>query len=61
MTLRIIRDLLVDDSGATLVEYAIVVALLSAVGLAGMTGIAGTTSNVINNQQTGFDTIQTLP
>lgn len=61
MTWRIVRDLLADDSGATLVEYAIIAALLSAVGLLGMTGFATSTSRVLNNQQTGFDTVQTSP
>jgi Flp pilus assembly pilin Flp len=61
MTWRPVRDLLLDESGATLVEYAIIAALLSAVGLLGMAGFASGTSTVLNNQQTGFDTVQTSP
>jgi Flp pilus assembly pilin Flp len=61
MTWRIVRDLLVDESGATLVEYAIITALLSAVGMLGMSGFGTSTTTVLNNQQTGFDTVQTSP
>jgi Flp pilus assembly pilin Flp len=61
MTWGIVRKLLADESGGTLVEYAIIAALLSAVGMLGMTGFGTGTSAVLNNQQTGFDTVQTSP
>jgi Flp pilus assembly pilin Flp len=61
MTLRLLRDLLADESGATLVEYGIIVALLSAVGLVGLIATATDVGTVLNNQQTGFDTEQISP
>jgi Flp pilus assembly pilin Flp len=61
MILRGLRNLLADESGATLVEYAIIAALLSVVGIAGLAATATNTSMVLNNQQTGFDTVQTSP
>jgi Flp pilus assembly pilin Flp len=54
-------DLLLDERGATLMEYAIILALLSLVGMAGLAATAADAGRVLNNQQTGFDAVQTAP
>jgi len=56
-----LKELIHDECGAALVEYAIVAALLSLVGMAGFAAFTTKTSAVLNNQQTGFDTVQTSP
>jgi Flp pilus assembly pilin Flp len=56
-----LRALIDDEGGAALVEYAIIAALLSLVGMAGFAAFTTRTSAVLNGQQTGFDTVQTSP
>ena len=61
MTQWSLKELIHDESGAALVEYAIIAALLSLVGMAGFAAFTTKTSSVLNDQQTGFDTVQTSP
>jgi Flp pilus assembly pilin Flp len=61
MTFASIADLLADDGAVTLVEYGIILALLSAVGIVALEATATGAGTVLNNQQTGFDTVQSLP
>jgi Flp pilus assembly pilin Flp len=61
MTRWPLKELIRDEGGAALVEYAIIAALLSLVGMAGFAAMTTHASSVLNNQQTGFDTVQTSP
>ena len=61
MTFATLKAVLSDDGGATLVEYAVLLALLSLVGLAGLEATTSQASNAINDQQTNFGTVQTAP
>jgi Flp pilus assembly pilin Flp len=61
MIWRLLRDVLVDDGGATLVEYAVILALLSVVGIAGLLATGTNAGTTLNNQQSGFDAVQTAP
>jgi Flp pilus assembly pilin Flp len=56
-----LRAMLADDGGATLVEYGVLLALLSLIGLAGLEATASQAGNAINDQQTNFGTVQTAP
>lgn len=58
---RLVAAVLADEGGATLVEYAIILALLSVVGIAGLAATATDAGTTLNNQQTGFDTVQSSP
>jgi len=43
------------DRGASLVEYALVVALIAVVCIAAVSSLGGTTSSVLNDGSTGID------
>jgi Flp pilus assembly pilin Flp len=54
-------DLLVDDGGATLVEYALVLALFSTAMIAALASIGTSSTAALQHQSDGFVTLQTTP
>jgi Flp pilus assembly pilin Flp len=59
--IRSLRALLVDDSGATLVEYGLITGTLSIAGIAGMSLVIASCQTVLANTGTGFTDIANCP
>jgi len=51
-----LREVLLDESGQDLIEYALVVALIALAATAGMTGVAGKISSAFTNIGTKLNT-----
>lgn len=54
MLIQAIRDVLADDEGATMVEYAIMVSLIAAVCIAVVTTLGQNVSNEFSTVNTSF-------
>lgn len=52
-----ISELLRDDAGATMVEYAVMLALIAAVCITAVVSIGSRTSDEFNNLNTLFNTL----
>ena len=48
-TMVVFRKFLIDDRGQGLVEYALIIALVSIVAIAGLTLLGGKANNTLNN------------
>ncbi len=59
--MKAIIAMLRDEQGATMVEYALVLALLSLVSLAALSATAGQANTTLNGEQTNLTTAQTRP
>jgi Flp pilus assembly pilin Flp len=59
--MKAVAAMLRDEQGATMVEYAIVLALLSAVSLAALALIGTNANTQLSNDQTNMTTVQTSP
>ena len=59
--MRAVVAMLRDEQGATMVEYALVLALLSLVSLAILGVVAGNANTTLDNDQTNLTTVQTSP
>jgi pilus assembly protein Flp/PilA len=51
---NVLRNVLADDEGATMVEYGIMVALIAAVCIAVVTTLGSNVSSAFNNVNTAF-------
>ena len=59
--MKAIIALLRDEQGATMVEYALVLALLSLVSLGVLSTIGINANTTLSTQQTNLNTVQTSP
>jgi Flp pilus assembly pilin Flp len=59
--MKAIVAMLCDDSGAAMVEYAVILALLTLVSLAIFATIATSINTTLDTQQTSFSTVQQSP